>query len=141
MYKKKIFILLLTSQRVYQRFALIGWKWELCPKKCPALTTQGSLSPSRGSQLNLRRKTKNEDRNVLCISTSERVLRRPFAGQNRLSDAKTTFSVTNGTLKLANLYQLLKRKLENMSQHYLYNFKLTRIIHYKSIKLLKNRVK
>ena len=31
---------------------------------------------------------------VLCIST--RVLRTPFAGQNRLSDAKTTFSVTNG---------------------------------------------
>ena len=44
-------------------------------------------------------------------------------------------------LKLANLYQLLKKKLENMSQHYPYNFKLTRIIHYKSIKLLKNHVK
>ena len=27
----------------------------------------------------------------------KRVLCMPFAGQNRLSDAKTTFSVTNGT--------------------------------------------
>ena len=34
---------------------------------------------------------------VLCISTSEQVLRMPFAGRNRLSYAKTTFSVTNGT--------------------------------------------
>ena len=36
-------------------------------------------------------------REVLCISTIERVLCTPFAGQNRLSNAKTTFSVTNGT--------------------------------------------
>ena len=34
---------------------------------------------------------------LLCISTSEWVLRTPFAGRNRLSDPKTTFSVTNGT--------------------------------------------
>ena len=34
---------------------------------------------------------------MLCISTSERVLRTPFSGQNRLSDAKTTFSITNRT--------------------------------------------
>ena len=34
---------------------------------------------------------------LLCISTSKWVLHMPFAGQNRLSDAKTTFSVTNGT--------------------------------------------
>ena len=36
---------------------------------------------------------------LLCISTSKRVLRTPFAGGNRLSYAKTTFSVTNGTNK------------------------------------------
>ena len=34
---------------------------------------------------------------VLCISTSKRVLGRQFAGRNRLSDAKTTFSVTYAT--------------------------------------------
>ena len=34
---------------------------------------------------------------MLCISTSHRVLGTPFAGRNRLSDAKTIFSVTNGT--------------------------------------------
>ena len=34
---------------------------------------------------------------IMCISTSEGMLRTPFAGQNRLSDAKTTFSVTKGT--------------------------------------------
>ena len=34
---------------------------------------------------------------MLCISTSERVLLTPFAGRNRLFDAKTTISVTNGT--------------------------------------------
>ena len=34
---------------------------------------------------------------VLCMSTSERVLLTPFAGWNRLFDAKTTISVTNGT--------------------------------------------
>ena len=31
---------------------------------------------------------------LLCISTSEWVLRMPFAGQNQFFDAKTTFSVT-----------------------------------------------
>ena len=30
---------------------------------------------------------------MLCISTNEWVLRMPFAGRNRLSNAKTTFSV------------------------------------------------
>ena len=34
---------------------------------------------------------------LLCITTSERVLRTALAGQNKLSDVKTTFSVTNGT--------------------------------------------
>ena len=34
---------------------------------------------------------------VLCISTSEQELRMTFAGPNRHSDTKTTFSVTNGT--------------------------------------------
>ena len=34
---------------------------------------------------------------LFCISTSEWVLRMLFAGRNRLSGAKTTFSVTNGT--------------------------------------------
>ena len=34
---------------------------------------------------------------VLCILTSKRLLRMPFAGRNRFSDTKTTFSVTNGT--------------------------------------------
>ena len=34
---------------------------------------------------------------MLCISTSKRVLCTPFAGQNRLSDAKTIFSITNRT--------------------------------------------
>ena len=32
---------------------------------------------------------------VLCISTSEWVLHTPFAGQNRLSDAKTTYNKVN----------------------------------------------
>ena len=31
--------------------------------------------------------------NLLCISTSERVLRTPFAGKNQFFDAKTTFYV------------------------------------------------
>ena len=34
---------------------------------------------------------------MLCISTSKRVLRMPFAGRNRLSNAKITFSFTTGT--------------------------------------------
>ena len=34
---------------------------------------------------------------MLRISTSQRVLSMPFAGQNELSEAKTIFSVTNGT--------------------------------------------
>ena len=34
---------------------------------------------------------------MLCILTSKRVLHTPFAGRNRLSEAKTTFSITNGT--------------------------------------------
>ena len=34
---------------------------------------------------------------VLCISTSQWVLRMSFAGQNQFFDAKTTFSATNGT--------------------------------------------
>ena len=34
---------------------------------------------------------------LLCISTSKWVHRTPFDGRNSLSDAKTTFSVTNGT--------------------------------------------
>ena len=34
---------------------------------------------------------------LLCISTSKRVLRTPFPGQNQFFDAITTFSVTNGT--------------------------------------------
>ena len=34
---------------------------------------------------------------ILSILTSKRVLGTPFAGPNRLSYAKTTFSVTNGT--------------------------------------------
>ena len=40
---------------------------------------------------------------VLCILTSKLVLRTPFTGRNRPSDAKTTFSVTNGTKQLYNL--------------------------------------
>ena len=42
---------------------------------------------------------------MLCISTSQRVLRTPFAGQNRLSDAKTTFSITNDLKALKKLFQ------------------------------------
>ena len=34
---------------------------------------------------------------VLCFLTSKLVLHTPFADRNRLSDAKTTFYVTNGT--------------------------------------------
>ena len=34
---------------------------------------------------------------MLCILTSERGLRMPFAGRNQFFDAKTTFSVTNET--------------------------------------------
>ena len=34
---------------------------------------------------------------VLCISTSEQVFRTRFAGQIDFFDAKTTFSITNGT--------------------------------------------
>ena len=44
-------------------------------------------------------------RDVLCISNSEQVLRTLFAGRNRLSEAKTTFSVTNGTI-IQSLYPL-----------------------------------
>ena len=33
---------------------------------------------------------------LLCISTSKWVLCTPLASRNRLSDAKTTFSITNG---------------------------------------------
>ena len=38
-----------------------------------------------------------KDLQLLCILTSKRVLRMPFAGQNRLSDAKTIIAVTKGT--------------------------------------------
>ena len=34
---------------------------------------------------------------VLCILSSKQVLRTPFAGQNKLSDAKTIFPITNRT--------------------------------------------
>ena len=43
---------------------------------------------------------------MLCISTSKRVLRTPLDGRNRLSDAKTTFPVTNGKINNAPLWDL-----------------------------------
>ena len=45
---------------------------------------------------------------LLCISTSKQVLRTPFPGQNRLSDAKTTFSITKGTKNQKIKGELLK---------------------------------
>ena len=36
---------------------------------------------------------------ILCISTSKRVLRMPFAGRNRLSDAKTTLFESKSFVK------------------------------------------
>ena len=45
----------------------------------------------RGSHPHPTKLSKGEDTHMLCISTSERVLRTPFAGRNRLSDAKTTY--------------------------------------------------
>ena len=51
------------------------------------------------------------DRQMLCILTSERVLRMPFAGQNRLSNAKTTFSVTNA------LTEQKKKAVKNHAKH------------------------
>ena len=46
---------------------------------------------------------------MLCISTSKWVLRTPFAGRNRLPDAKTTISITNGTF-FYTFYDLKVRK-------------------------------
>ena len=39
---------------------------------------------------------------LLCVLNSKRVLRMPFAGQNKFVDAKTTFSITNRTKKRKN---------------------------------------
>ena len=47
-------------------------------------------------------------KHMLCISTSKQVLQLPFAGQNRLSDAKTTFSVTNDLKACNKLFQRQK---------------------------------
>ena len=50
---------------------------------------------------------------LLCISTSEQVLRTQFAGWNRLYDAKTTISVTNGT----KLTKKLNKAAQNHAKH------------------------
>ena len=50
---------------------------------------------------------------MLCILTSKRVLRMPFVGQNKLSDAKTTFSVINGKKQTKNL----KNAAQNHAKH------------------------
>ena len=61
---------------------------------------QSYLSAMQKTQNKLVRFLNNvriSDCKLLRILTSERVLCMPFAGQNRLSDAKTTFSITNAT--------------------------------------------
>ena len=50
----------------------------------------------------LRVKETAVDKLPVVIWTSKQVLSTPFAGRNRLSDAKTTFSISNGTKKTKN---------------------------------------